>query len=30
MRQKGTNLLLEDKLEWGDIERGFKECGPNL
>ena len=24
--QKGTNLLLEDKLEWGDIERGFKEA----
>jgi CO/xanthine dehydrogenase Mo-binding subunit len=23
--QKGTNLLLEDKLAWGDIERGFKE-----
>ena len=22
----GTNLLLEDKLEWGDIERGFKEA----
>ena len=24
--QKGTNLLLDDKLEWGDIERGFKEA----
>ena len=24
--QKGSNLLLEDKLEWGDIERGFKEA----
>lgn len=24
--QKGTNLLLEDKLDWGDIERGFKEA----
>ncbi|HEY2986549.1 MAG TPA: xanthine dehydrogenase family protein molybdopterin-binding subunit [Candidatus Binatia bacterium] len=23
---KGTNLLLEDKLEWGDIERGFKDA----
>jgi len=22
----GTNLLLEDKLEWGDIERGFNEA----
>lgn len=22
----GTNLLLEDKLEWGDIESGFKEA----
>jgi CO/xanthine dehydrogenase Mo-binding subunit len=22
----GTNLLLEDKLEWGDIERGFKDA----
>ena len=24
--QKGTNLLLDDKLEWGDIDRGFKEA----
>ena len=24
--KKGTNLLLEDKLEWGDIERGFKQA----
>ena len=24
--KKGSNLLLEDKLEWGDIERGFKEA----
>ena len=24
--QKGTNLLLEDKLEWGDLEQGFKEA----
>lgn len=23
---RGTNLLLEDKLEWGSIERGFKEA----
>jgi len=23
---KGTNLLLEDKLEWGDLEKGFKEA----
>ncbi|HEY3304256.1 MAG TPA: xanthine dehydrogenase family protein molybdopterin-binding subunit [Candidatus Binatia bacterium] len=22
----GSNLLLEDKLEWGDIEKGFKEA----
>ncbi len=28
--KKGSNLLLEDKLEWGDIERGFKECGTHL
>src|SRR6185503_2868807 len=24
--KKGINLLLEDKLQWGDIERGFKEA----
>jgi CO/xanthine dehydrogenase Mo-binding subunit len=24
--QKGSNLLLEDKLEWGDIEQGFNEA----
>ena len=24
--QKGTNLLLEDKLEWGDLDRGFTEA----
>jgi CO/xanthine dehydrogenase Mo-binding subunit len=24
--KKGTNLLLEDKLEWGDIEGGFKDA----
>jgi len=23
---RGSNLLLEDKLEWGDIEQGFKEA----
>jgi CO/xanthine dehydrogenase Mo-binding subunit len=23
---KGTNLLLEDKLEWGDLEQGFKQA----
>jgi len=23
---KGTNLLLEDRLEWGDVEQGFKEA----
>jgi CO/xanthine dehydrogenase Mo-binding subunit len=23
---RGTNLLLEDKLEWGDIKQGFKEA----
>ncbi len=23
---RGTNLLLEDKLEWGDVERGFREA----
>ncbi|MBI4523974.1 MAG: xanthine dehydrogenase family protein molybdopterin-binding subunit [Deltaproteobacteria bacterium] len=22
----GTNLLLEDKVEWGDVERGFKDA----
>ncbi len=24
--ERGTNLLLEDKLEWGDIARGFREA----
>ncbi len=24
--KKGSNLLLEDKLEWGDLEQGFKEA----
>jgi CO/xanthine dehydrogenase Mo-binding subunit len=24
--QKGTNLLLQDKMEWGNVERGFKEA----
>jgi CO/xanthine dehydrogenase Mo-binding subunit len=24
--KKGSNLLLEDKLEWGDIKRGFKDA----
>ncbi|MBI4526511.1 MAG: xanthine dehydrogenase family protein molybdopterin-binding subunit [Deltaproteobacteria bacterium] len=24
--ERGTNLLLEDKLEWGDVEQGFKEA----
>jgi len=23
---RGSNLLLEDKLEWGDVERGFQEA----
>jgi CO/xanthine dehydrogenase Mo-binding subunit len=23
---KGTNLLLEDKMEWGNVERGFAEA----
>jgi len=23
---KGTNLLLEDRLEWGNVERGFREA----
>jgi CO/xanthine dehydrogenase Mo-binding subunit len=23
---RGTNLLLEDKLEWGDVKQGFKEA----
>lgn len=23
---RGSNLLLEDKLEWGDMERGFREA----
>jgi len=23
---KGTNLLLEDRLEWGDVRQGFKEA----
>ncbi|MGH7775245.1 MAG: xanthine dehydrogenase family protein molybdopterin-binding subunit, partial [Candidatus Binatia bacterium] len=23
---RGTNLLLDDKLEWGDMEKGFKEA----
>ena len=23
---KGTNLLLQDKMEWGNIEQGFKEA----
>ncbi|MGH7831031.1 MAG: xanthine dehydrogenase family protein molybdopterin-binding subunit, partial [Candidatus Binatia bacterium] len=23
---KGTNLLLEDKVEWGDVEQGFNEA----
>ena len=24
--KRGSNLLLEDKMEWGDVERGFKEA----
>jgi len=24
--KKGANLLLDDKLEWGNIEQGFKEA----
>ncbi|MBI2348520.1 MAG: xanthine dehydrogenase family protein molybdopterin-binding subunit [Deltaproteobacteria bacterium] len=24
--ERGSNLLLEDKLEWGDVEQGFKEA----
>jgi CO/xanthine dehydrogenase Mo-binding subunit len=24
--ERGTNLLLEDKLDWGDMEQGFKEA----
>ncbi len=24
--ERGTNLLLEDKLEWGDVDKGFKEA----
>src|SRR5262245_10174716 len=23
---KGTNLLLQDKLDWGDVDQGFKEA----
>lgn len=23
---RGTNLLLEDKLEWGDVKKGFREA----
>ena len=24
--ERGTNLLLEDKLEWGDVKQGFREA----
>ena len=24
---QGTNLLLEDKFEWGNVDRGFREAG---